>query len=73
MFHPPIHVQGGKRPVCGGTGCSDQIVTGQADIQVRFESRPRFEKLYYTAVYGWTSPHWRMLAWQSTLRAEAKA
>lgn len=49
------------------------IVTGQADIQFRFESRPWFEKLYYTAVYGWTSPHWCMLAWQSTLRAEAKA
>jgi len=28
--------------------------------------------LYYTAVYGWTARHWRMLAWQSTARADAR-
>ena len=46
------------------------IVTGRADIQFRAQGQPRSEGLYYTAVYGWTTPHWRMLAWQSTARAE---
>ena len=49
------------------------IVTGRADILFRFEGRPRFEELYYTDLYGWTFPHWRMLAWQSMLRADATA
>ncbi|MCA1646636.1 MAG: nuclear transport factor 2 family protein [Chloroflexi bacterium] len=47
------------------------IVTGQADIDFRSRGEPKFEQLYYTAVYRWTSTHWRMLAWQSTLRADA--
>lgn len=41
------------------------IVTGRADIQFRWDGNPRVEGLYYTAVYGWLAPHWRMLAWQS--------
>ena len=49
------------------------IVTGRADIQFRTQEQPRSEGLYYTAVYGWTTPHWRMLAWQSTARADARA
>ncbi len=48
------------------------IVTGRADIQYQRDGNSRVEGLYYTAVYGWTSPHWRMLAWQSTNRADAK-
>jgi hypothetical protein len=47
------------------------IVTGRVDIQFQWEGRPVLERLYYTAVYGWTSPYWRMLAWQSTIRADA--
>jgi ketosteroid isomerase-like protein len=46
------------------------IITGQVDIQFRWEGQPMLEHLYYTAVYGWTSPYWRMLAWQSTPRAD---
>jgi uncharacterized protein DUF4440 len=49
------------------------IVTGRADLQYRAQGQPRSEGLYYTAVYGWTPPQWRMVAWQSTIRAEAKA
>ena len=49
------------------------IVTGRADILLQSEGRPKTEGLYYTAVYGWTAPHWRMLAWQSTVRADARA
>ncbi len=45
------------------------IVTGKADIVYRSESRTVLEYLYYTGVYGWISPQWRMLAWQSTHRA----
>ncbi len=48
------------------------IVTGQVDIRFQWEGQPMLEHLYYTAVYGWTSPHWRMLAWQSTQRADAQ-
>ena len=48
------------------------IVTGRADIQFQWDGNQRLERLYYTAVYGWTSPHWRMLAWQSTQRADAE-
>ena len=47
------------------------IVTGRADLQFRAQGQPRSEALYYTAVYGWTAPYWRMLAWQSTTRAGA--
>jgi Domain of unknown function (DUF4440) len=49
------------------------IVTGRADIKFRAQGQPRSEGLYYTAVYGWTASRWRMLAWQSTARADAKA
>jgi ketosteroid isomerase-like protein len=53
--------------------CGDAaIVTGRADIQYRAQGQPRSEGLYYTAVYGWTLPQWRMLAWQSTARADAR-
>jgi ketosteroid isomerase-like protein len=47
------------------------IVTGQVDIDFQWDGKPRLERLYYTAVYGWTSPHWQMHAWQATLRADA--
>ncbi len=46
------------------------IVTGRVDINFQWESQPIFERLYYTAVYGWTAPHWRMLAYQSTPRTD---
>ena len=49
------------------------IVTGRVDIQFQWEGQPALERLYYTAVYGWTSPHWRMLAWHATLRADASS
>ena len=48
------------------------IVTGRADILFQSEGQPRTEGLYYTAVYGWTAPRWRMLAWQSTIRSDAR-
>ena len=48
------------------------IVTGRADILLQSEGQPRTEGLYYTAVYGWAAPRWRMLAWQSTIRADAR-
>lgn len=48
------------------------IVTGRVDIQFQWEGQPVLERLYYTAVYGWISPHWRMLAWQSTQRADTE-
>ncbi len=46
------------------------IVTGRADIEYQAEGQAGLARVYYTAVYGWTAPHWHMLAWQSTLRAE---
>jgi ketosteroid isomerase-like protein len=49
------------------------IVTGRADILLQSEGRPKTEGLYYAAVYVWTAPHGRMLAWQSTVRADARA
>ena len=49
------------------------IVTGRADILFRSQGQPRTEGLYYTAVYGWTGARWRMLAWQSTIRADARS
>ena len=49
------------------------IVTGRADILFQSDGQPRMEGLYYTAVYGWTALRWRMLAWQSTIRADARA
>ncbi len=48
------------------------IVTGQVDIRFQWEGQPVLEHLYYTAVYGWASSHWRMLAWQSTQREDAQ-
>src|SRR5215510_9894050 len=48
------------------------IVTGRADILLQSEGLPKTEGLYYTAVYAWTAPHWQMLAWQSTIRADAR-
>ena len=49
------------------------IITGRADILFQSQGQPRSEGLYYTAVYGWTDSRWRMLAWQSTIRADARA
>jgi ketosteroid isomerase-like protein len=49
------------------------IVTGPADIQFAWEGQQALVKVNYTAVYGWTSPHWRMLAWQSTIRGDAQS
>ena len=49
------------------------IVTGPADIQFEWEGQPALVKVNYTAVYGWTSPHWRMLAWQSTIRNDTQS
>jgi ketosteroid isomerase-like protein len=46
------------------------IVTGRADIAYQAGGQAGQARVYYTAVYGWTAPHWQMLAWQSTLRAE---
>lgn len=46
------------------------IVTGSADIQFQWESQPMSEGLYYTGVYGADSSGCRLLAWQSTQRAE---
>ena len=46
------------------------IVTGRADIEFQAGGQDGLARVYYTAVYGWTAPHWQMLAWQSTLRAE---
>ena len=46
------------------------IVTGRADIEYQAGGEGGQVRVYYTAVYGWTAPHWHMLAWQSTLRAE---
>jgi len=46
------------------------IVTGRADIEYQAGGEGGQVRVYYTAVYGWTPPHWHMLAWQSTLRAE---
>ncbi len=48
------------------------IVTGRADIEFQAGGQVGQVRVYYTAVYGWTPPHWRMLAWQSTIRADAK-
>ena len=47
------------------------IVTGWADVAYQAEGQAGLARVYYTAVYGWTAPHWQMLAWQSTLRADA--
>ena len=49
------------------------IVTGSVDIQFQWESQPIPEGLYYTAVYGADSSGCRMLAWQSTQRADLNA
>ena len=46
------------------------IVTGRADIEYQAGGEGGQARVYYTAVYAWTAPHWHMLAWQSTLRAE---
>ena len=46
------------------------IVTGRADIAYQAGGQVGQARVYYTAVYGWTAPHWQMLAWQSTLRAD---
>ncbi len=48
------------------------ILTGEVDIQFQWEGESQPERLYYTAVYGWTSPHWRMLAWHATLAPDAE-
>jgi len=49
------------------------IVTGSVDIEFQWEGQPIPEGLYYTAVYGGDSSERRMLAWQSTQRAEQDA
>jgi hypothetical protein len=51
---------------------STAIVTGRVDILYRSRGEDKTEGLYYTGVYGWTAPQWRMLAWQSTMRADAR-
>jgi hypothetical protein len=48
------------------------IVTGSADILLQSDSQPRTEGLFCAAVYGWSVGRWRMLAWQSTIRADAR-
>ncbi len=48
------------------------IVTGRADIEYQAGGQAGQARVYYTAVYGWTAPHWHMLAWQSTLRGDAE-
>ena len=48
------------------------IVTGRADIEYQAGGQVGLARVYYTAVYGWTAPHWHMLAWQSTLRGDAE-
>jgi ketosteroid isomerase-like protein len=46
------------------------IVTGRADIEYQAEGQVGLARVYYTAVYGWTAPHWHMLAWQATQRSD---
>ena len=48
------------------------IVTGRADIAYQTAGNVALAPLYYTAVYGWTAPHWRMLAWHATQRGDAE-
>jgi len=48
------------------------IVTGRVDILYQWQGQPRTEGLHYTAVYTWNAPHWRMRAWQSTIRSDAR-
>ena len=48
------------------------IVTGRADIAYQAGGQVGLARVYYTAVYGWTAPHWHMLAWQSTHRGDAE-
>ncbi len=54
--------------VHGQTG----IVTGRADIAYQAGGQAGLAQVSYTAVYGWTAPRWRMLAWHATLRADAE-
>jgi len=49
------------------------IVTGRADIQFQSDGQAAPERLLYTAVYGYTAPHWHMLAWQSTFSDDSKS
>ena len=46
------------------------IVTGRADIEYQAGGQVGLARVYYTAVYGWTAPHWHMLAWQATQRSD---
>lgn len=46
------------------------IVTGSVAIRFQWDDQSALERLYYTAVYGWISSQWHMLAWQSTMRAD---
>ncbi len=48
------------------------IVTGRADIAYQAGGQGGQARVYYTAVYGRSAPHWHMLAWQSTLRGDAE-
>lgn len=48
------------------------IVTGRVDFAFQWKGEPVLAPVYYTAVYGWIAPHWRLLAYQSTLRADAE-
>ena len=48
------------------------IVTGRVDIDFQSGGQPIHLPANYTAVYGWTAPHWRLLAYQSTQRAEGE-
>jgi uncharacterized protein DUF4440 len=49
------------------------IVTGRADIQYQWDGQATQARIIYTAVYGYTAPHWHMLAWQATLSADSKS
>ena len=48
------------------------IVTGRADIEYEAGGQAGVARVYYTAVYGYTVPHWQMLAWHATLRGDAE-
>ncbi len=46
------------------------IVTGPVYLDIHSDGQPMHGGLNYTAVYGWIAPQWRLLAYQSTVRAE---
>jgi hypothetical protein len=42
------------------------------DMQFQWEGQPILAPMNYTAVYGWIGSHLCLLAYQSTLRADAE-